>query len=103
VKQLISLLEDAVRELHVERDGLCLDGDHIGDARTPDVVDAEFWLGLPVREGMAELGLTSEAEYRRAYKQIEAAVYRRDNRASQTGIRASMVIKKRGAKVTDVA
>jgi hypothetical protein len=74
----------------------------IGDAGTPDVVDGEWWLSLPREEAMRELGLTSEADYRRAYVAIEAACGRRDNRASQGGVRASIVIKRPGAKVTDV-
>lgn len=98
-----ALLEGVVREITVERDGYCLDGDPlIGDANTPDVVDADWWLGLEVRDGMRELGLAREADYIRVYRQIEAAVYRRDNLASQGGVHASIVIKRPGAKVTDV-
>ena len=52
--------------------------------------------------GMRELGLTSEADYRRAYVAIEAAVGRRNDRSSQGGVRASIVIKRPGARVTDV-
>jgi hypothetical protein len=97
------LLEGVVPEIRVERDGHCLDGDPmLGDANTPDVVDGDWWLGLSVEDGMRELGLTSEADYRRVYRTIEATVYRRDNRASQGGIRASVVIKRPGAKVTTV-
>jgi hypothetical protein len=103
VERACRLLEGAVREIKVERDGYCLDGDPmIGDAGTPDVVDGEWWLSLPREEAMRELGLTSEADYRRAYVAIEAACGRRDNRASQGGVRASIVIKRPGAKVTDV-
>ena len=87
---------------YVERDGHCLDGDRQGDANTPDVVDGETWLALPRREAMLVVGLESEADYARVYKQVEAAVYRRDNRAAQSGVRASIVIKKRGAHVVDV-
>jgi hypothetical protein len=97
------LLNGAVRDIKIERDGYCLDGDPmIGDAGTPDVVDGEWWLSLPREDAMRELGLTQEADYARAYKAIEAAVGRRDNRASQGGVRASIVIKRPGAKVTDV-
>lgn len=88
--------------LHVDRDGYCLDGDRQGDANTPDVVDAEAWLGMPRAQAMLEVGLTSEADYQRVYKQVEAAVYRRDNRVSQGGVRASIVIKKRGRSVIDI-
>ena len=87
---------------YVERDGYCLDGDRQGDANTPDVVDGESWLALPRREAMMLVGLESEADYTRVYKQVEAAVYRRDNRAAQGGVRASIVLKKRGARVLDV-
>lgn len=96
------LLRGVVEDLRTERDGYCLDGDQAGDARTPDVVDAELWLGLPVREGMAELGLTSEADYLRVYAQVEQAVYRRDNRERQSGVHASIVLKRRGASVTNI-
>ena len=103
VQRATALLEPVARgTIHVERDA-CLDGgETAGDARTPDVVDAEQWLAMPKHEAMTAVGITSEAEYRQAYDQIEQAVYRRDNRASQGGARASIVIKKRGAKVTDV-
>jgi len=103
VQTACHLLEGVVRDIRIERDGYCLDGDPlIGDANTPDVVDGEWWLGLPRTEGMRELGLTSDADYARAYRAIEAACGRRDNRASQGGVRASIVIKRPGAKVTDV-
>jgi hypothetical protein len=72
-----------------------------GDARTPDVVDAERWLGQSMVEGMRELGLTSEAQYRRAYRDIEAAVSTRNDREAQTGVHASIVIKRRGVQIAD--
>jgi hypothetical protein len=87
--------------LRVERDGHCLDGDRHGDARTPDVVDAEEWLAMPREQAMAEVGLTEERDYMRVYNQVEAAVYRRNNRESQGGVRASIVIKRRGRRVVD--
>jgi len=102
VQQVCKLLEGIVERIRVERDGYCMDGDSAGDANTPDVVDAEWWLSLPREEGMQELGLTSDADYARAYRAIEAAVGRRDNRASQGGVRASIVIKRPGRKVVDV-
>lgn len=86
----------------VERDGHCLDGDRQGDANTPDVVDGELWLMLPRGDAMRLVGLTSEQDYARVYNQVEAAVSRRNDRASQGGIRASIVIKKRGRAVVDV-
>jgi hypothetical protein len=103
VQTACHLLEGVVSDIKIERDGYCLDGDPtIGDAGTPDVVDGEWWLGLPREEAMRELGLTDERDYRRAYVAIEAACGRRDNRASQGGVRASIVIKRPGRKVTDV-
>ena len=86
----------------VERDGYCLDGDRQGDANTPDVVDAEWWLGLSPREAMHEVGLTSEREYAQVYKQVEAAVSRRNNREGQGNVHASIVIKRRGRPLIDV-
>ena len=86
----------------VERDGYCLDGDRQGDANTPDVVDAEAWLGLPRADAMALVGLEREADYARVYDEVEAAVGRRNNRESQTGVHASIVLKKRGRAVREV-
>lgn len=88
--------------VRVERDGHCLDGDREGDANTPDVVDAEAWLALPMREAMRRVGLTSERDYARVYNDIEAAVSRRNNRESQGGVHASIVLKKRGRPLIDV-
>ena len=102
MERAFALLDGVVRDLRLERDGYCLDGASTGDANTPDVVDGEWWLGLSATDGMQELGLTSEADYLRVYTSVEAAVYRRDNRASQGGVRASIVIKRPGRKVVDV-
>jgi hypothetical protein len=87
--------------VRVERDGYCLDGDRSGDARTPDVVDAEAWLGWPRERAMREVGLDDERDYACVYKQVEAAVVRRNNRESQGGVHASIVIKRRGRRVVD--
>jgi hypothetical protein len=100
--EFIHMLVGADQVVRVEKDAHCLEGDRQGDANTPDVVDAELWLALPKREAMASVGLTSERDYARVYKQIEAAVLRRDNRETQGGVRASIVIKRRGARVHDV-
>jgi hypothetical protein len=86
----------------VDRDGFCLDGMRVGDANTPDVIDAEAWLAMPPAQAMAEAGLVREADYARAYRQISEAVYARDNRASQVGVRVPIVIKRKGARVIDV-
>ena len=101
VEQVHRLLHGVASALRVERDGYCLDGQYGGDANTPDVVDAEAWLALPRDEGMRELGIEREADYARAYRAIEAAVSRRNNRAAQGGVHASIVIKKRGRVVVD--
>jgi hypothetical protein len=50
---------------------------------------------------MREVGLTDERDYARVYRQVEAAVVRRNNRESQGGVRASIVIKRRGRRVVD--
>lgn len=64
-----------------------------GDALTPDVVDAEWWLGLPQAQGMQELGV-DETSYRRIHRELTDAVYTRDNRLKQGGIRVPIVIKR---------
>lgn len=102
VEQVHRLLDGVASELHVERDGHCLDGPYGGDAHTPDVVDGETWLGMPREQAMRELGITLEADYVRAYRAIEDAVLRRDNREAQGGVHASIVVKRKGARVTDV-
>lgn len=102
VERARRLLAGVVREIRIERDGYCLDGDMVGDANTPDVVDGEWWLGLNIADGMRELGLGSERDYTRAYRAIEAAVYRRDNRESQGGVHASVIVKRAGRRVKDV-
>jgi hypothetical protein len=86
---------------HVQRDGYCLDDEPLTDARTPDVVDAARWLALPQVDGMRELGLKSEGDYIRAYRMIEDAVLERDRAESHGGVHASIVIKRRGARVVD--
>lgn len=71
------------------------------DERTPDVIDGARFLGMSRQDGMRELGVTSETDYARAYRDVEAAVYARDNRETQGGIRAPVVIKKAGRRVID--
>lgn len=100
VQRALSLLPgESVRR--VQRDA-CLDDAETGDANTPDVVDAATWLGLPKGDGMRELGLRREADYVRAYRMVEDAVLARDRAAQLGGVRASVVIKRRGAKVSDI-
>jgi len=100
--EYVHALLGADQILRVARDGYCLDGYHVGDANTPDVVDGEQWLGMPKHTAMELVGLETERDYARVYAAVEAAVSRRNDRASQGGVRASIVIKKRGARVADV-
>jgi hypothetical protein len=72
-----------------------------GDERTPDVIDGARFLGLSRAEGMRELGVSDERAYARAYRDVEAAVYARDNRESQGGVHAPVVIKRAGREVHD--
>jgi hypothetical protein len=71
------------------------------DERTPDVIDGARFLGLSRQDGMRELGISSEQAYARVYRDVEAAVSTRDNRESQSGVHASIVIKRAGAPVVD--
>jgi hypothetical protein len=73
----------------------------VSDERTPDVIDGARFLGLSRVDGMRELGITSERDYARAYKDVEAAVYARDNRESTGGVHAPVVIKRAGREVHD--
>ena len=82
------------REVRAYRDE-CLDAPQRVDAGTPDVVDAEWWLGLPVAYAMEEVGLTDERDYARMHRAIEDAVYTRDNRERQGGVRAPIVIRRK--------
>jgi hypothetical protein len=66
-----------------------------GDATTPDTVDGVWWLGLPKPQAMWELGLTSEAEYRRVYRDVEQMAYLIENRRQQTGEYVPMILKRR--------
>jgi hypothetical protein len=73
----------------------------MNDERTPDVIDGARFLGLSRAEGMRELGISDERAYARAYRDVEAAVNARDNRESQGGVHAPIVIKRAGREVTD--
>jgi hypothetical protein len=73
----------------------------MSDGRTPDVVDAARFLAMSRTEAMRELGI-SEVTYARVYRDVEQAVATRDNREGQLGVHASIVIKRPGAKVSDV-
>lgn len=67
--------------------------DQHGDALTPDMVDADWWLSLPEKQGMEELHIDA-ATYRRVYQEVQDVVYRRDNRESQGGVHMPFLIKR---------
>jgi hypothetical protein len=86
----------------VQRDAYCLDGlDDQTDQNARGVVDADQWLEMPREQAMAEFGIASEADYIRAYRMLEDAVIARDRALVTTGVRASIVVKKRGTRVID--
>lgn len=53
-----------------------------GAARTPDVVDAVWWLGLSPLQGCVELGIGADL-YPKVYRDIAAVVAVYENRKSQ--------------------
>lgn len=75
----------------------CLDGPppRTTAANTPGAVDAEWWLGLPRAQAMAELGLRSEREYARVALAVEPVVARSLNREAQGGVRARVLLPRR--------
>jgi hypothetical protein len=77
-------------------------GQRSGDANTPDVIDAAEWLAMPQAQAMTEVGIATEADYRRVYNEVEKVVYARDNRRSQSGVHVPVVLKRRGARVSNV-
>jgi len=84
--------------VRVQRDGYCLDGYNGG---TPDVVDAETFLGMSREDAIRELGFETEGDYARAYRAVEAAVLERD-RLQHGGTPPSIVIKKHGRKINEI-
>ncbi len=78
----------------------CLDHQdkRLGDSNTPDTVDADWWLGLDRQQAMEELGLDDETEYAKVYQQVYDVACTRDNRTSQSGVRASIIIKRKRRK-----
>lgn len=75
----------------------CLDGPAVRttEANTPGMVDAEWWLGLPRAQAVAELGLRSEREYAKIALAVEAAVARAINRETQGGVRVRIMLPRR--------
>jgi hypothetical protein len=95
VRAAMSLLERE-RVTHVQRDA-CLD--------EPDergVVDGERFLAMSAPAAMAAIGIEAEADYVRAYRALEDALLERDKRTSAGEPKPSVVIKRRGVKVSDV-
>jgi hypothetical protein len=82
------------RNVRCYRDA-CLDSQGRVDAATPDVVDGDWWLGLPKAQAMEELGLVDDREYARAHRAVSEMVAARDNRRTQGGVRASVVVRRR--------
>ena len=100
VKQVYSLMiADTIKR--VARDGYCLDP-HEYDS--PDVLEGEAFLNMPEHEARDALGGITSEEYQQAYRAVEDAVLARD-RAMSAGARdrPSIVIKKKGRRVADVA
>jgi hypothetical protein len=71
------------------------------DESTPDVIDGRRFLEMSRQDAMREAGIKSEADYSRAYKDVESMVTARDNREGQTGVHASVVVKRSGKPVRD--
>lgn len=84
----------ATAEPRAYRDA-CLDARPATDAGTPDVLDGEWWLSLPRVQAMEEAGITDERDYTRAHRAVEDLVYARDNRQSQGGVRAPVLVKRK--------
>ena len=100
VEQACALLTTSVIR-RVVRDGYCMDDDH---GESPDVIQGERFLAMSKTDAMEAMGGISEAEYLRAYRAIEDAVLARDRAISGGAIaRPSIVIKKKGRRVADVA
>lgn len=66
------------------------------DDPTPDVINGERFLNMSKAEAMREVGIKSEADYARAYREVEQVV--KANRNDQ----ASIVIKRAGRPVIDI-
>ena len=101
-------LEHGVALLHgsvirrVVRDGYCLD--ELPSQASPHVIDGEAFLNMAENDAREALGGVTAEEYVRAYRAVEDAVLARDRAvAAGAADRPSIVIKKKGRKVADVA
>jgi hypothetical protein len=95
--------------LGLSRDGYCLDPQDFPDVvqrqvapLEPPIVDGELWLGMPPEQQMQVLGLTDEADLARTQRAVEEMVSAAVNRLAQTGVKVSVVIKKKGQRVIDL-
>lgn len=93
----------------LSRDGYCLDPQDFPDVpqrqQTPvqaPVVDAETWLGMDKDEQMQCLGITDESTYDRTLAAATEMVSVAVNRLQQTGVRVSVVLKRKGIRVVDL-
>lgn len=59
---------------------------HQGEARTPDVVDAVWWLALPRRQACLELGITDDV-YPIVHRGVEKVVALYENRRAQGALK----------------
>jgi hypothetical protein len=57
-----------------------------GEARTPDVVDAVWWLALPRRQACLELGISDEM-YPIVHRGVEKVVTLYENRRAQGALK----------------
>src|SRR5262247_3753867 len=95
VRSAMSLLERQ-HVTHIQRDA-CLD-----DPDDRGVIDGAHFLAMSREEAMAAVGIDSERDYVRAYRAIEDAVLERDKHTPAGEAKPSVVIKRRGVKVSDV-
>ena len=71
------------------------------DNNTPDVIDGRSFLDMAKPDAMRAAGIKTEADYERAYRDVESMVSARDNRESQTGVHVPVVVKVAGKPVRD--
>ena len=71
------------------------------DNNTPDVIDGRNFLDMAKPDAMRAAGIKTDADYARAYKDVESMVSARDNRESQTGVHVPVVVKIAGRPVRD--
>lgn len=71
------------------------------DNNTPDVIDGRGFLDMAKPDAMQAAGIKTEADYERAYRDIEQMVSARDNRERQTGVHVPVVVKVAGKTVND--